>query len=119
METVRGSRRSHRTFDTITKLEIRISRASPLHSRDLVSDEGAPDQDGKPTPNHQTFEFRSALAGYTFPVHYPVLAPERPAQGKPNPDDQTFDFRLTLTDYLSGALSGACTGKGCPRPSQS
>ena len=36
---------------------------------------GAPDR--KPTPNAETWESRSALTRSTFPVHYPVLAPER------------------------------------------
>src|SRR5208337_2279173 len=40
-----------------------------------VHRKGAPDR--KPTPNAETWESRSALTRSTFPVHYPVLAPER------------------------------------------
>src|SRR5208337_2932086 len=59
----------------------------------------------------------------TFPVLYPVPAPERAPDGKPTPNAETWESRSAdLVDqaHVSGALSGACTGKrprmANPRP---
>ncbi len=90
--------------------------------------------DGKPTPNAETWESRSALATpgtgttlsstcsvlprdrvsvevaaqqvgahpqtlltrSTFPVHYPVLAPERGPDGKPTPNAETWESPSAL-----------------------
>ena len=46
-----------------------------------------------------------------FPVHFPVLAPERVAAGKCPSPRGPLNSGQPRKDRLSGALSGACTGK--------
>ena len=64
-----GNHSSRLTFYTITKQEIRMSTTCLVPPRGLVSVEVAAQQVGA---HPQTLLTRS-----TFPVHYPVLAPER------------------------------------------
>jgi hypothetical protein len=132
------------TFETITKQGARVPRRLGVRTRS--SDRRGCDQ----------ASWRLPVGNYSkghFPVHYPVLAPERtpdflfpaqrrnlslsvqtdhPAPGKTIParvwncsrdlaavevaDKQVGAHpRQLFTGHVSGALSGACTGKGPPK----
>jgi hypothetical protein len=67
-----GNHSSRLTFYTITKQEIRMSSTCSVPPRDLVSVEVAAEQVGA----HP----RTLLTRSTFPVRYPVRAPERGAR---------------------------------------
>ena len=92
-----------------------MSSASSVLPSDLVSVEVAAQQVGA---HPQT-----SLTRCTFPVLYPVPAPERGPRWQThaqrrNPEPRSAD--LVDQVHVSGALCGACTGKGPrmanPRP---
>ncbi len=90
-----------------------MSSACSVLPRDLVSVEVAAQQVGT---HPQTLLTRS-----TFPVRYPVLAPERGPRWQTHAQRRNLRISVRVDQvHVSGALSGACTGKGPqmanPRP---
>src|SRR5271165_3556363 len=90
-----------------------MSRTCSVLPRDLVSVEIAAEQFGA---HPQTL-----LTSSKFPVHYPVLAPERGPRWQSHAQRRKLNISVRVDQvHLSGALSGACTGKGpqmaIPRP---
>ncbi len=90
--------------DTITTRALRISRTRSLPPRDRVPVAVAARRVGAHPP--------TGLPRPTFPVRYPVRAPERAADGRPTPHAATFDFRSAR------AARGAAgpPGRLLPRP---
>src|SRR5271166_6660246 len=73
--------------------------------RDLVSVEIAAEQCGA---HPQTL-----LTSSKFPVHYPVLAPERGPRWQSHAQCRKLNISVRVDQvHLSDALTGACTGKG-------
>ena len=90
-----------------------MSSACSVLPRDLVSVEVAAQQVGA---HPQTLLTRS-----TFPVRYPVRAPERGPRWQTHAQRRNLRISVRVDQvHVSGALSGACTGKGPqmadPRP---
>ena len=75
--------------DTITTRALRISRTRSLPPRDRVPVAVAARRVGAHPP--------TGLPRPTFPVRYPVRAPERATDGRPTPHAATFDFRSSWT----------------------
>jgi hypothetical protein len=90
-----------------------MSSTCSVLPRDLVSVEIAAEQFGA---HPQTL-----VTSSKFPVHYPVLAPERGPRWQSHAQRRKLNISVRVDQvHLSGALSGACTGKGpqmaIPRP---
>ena len=82
-----------------------MSNACSVLPRDLVSVEVAAQQVGA---HPQTLLTRS-----TFPVRYPVRAPERGPRWQTHAQRRNLGISVRVDQvHVSGALSGACTGKG-------
>ncbi len=82
-----------------------MSSACSVLPRDLVSVEVAAQQVGA---HPQTLLTRS-----TFPVRYPVRAPERGPRWQTHAQRRNLGISVRVDQvHVSGALSGACTGKG-------
>jgi len=71
---------------------------------------GAPD--GKPTPNAQTYDFRSSLTRSTFPVHYPVLAPEMGLRWQTHAQPRNLWFSVRPGHPAPGATLPAIPAAG-------
>jgi hypothetical protein len=98
-----GNNSSRLTFHTITKQEIGMSSTCSVLPRDLVSVEVAAEQVGA---HPQTLLTRS-----TFPVHYPVLAPERPQMANPRPTPKPENLRPPWPPGTSGNPAGYSRGR--------
>src|SRR5271166_965426 len=90
-----------------------MSTTCSVLPRDLVSVEIAAEQFGA---HPQTL-----LTSSKFPVHYPVLAPERGPRWQSHAQRRKLNISVRVDQvHLSDALTGACTGKGpqmaIPRP---
>src|SRR5271157_629627 len=80
-----------------------MSSTCSVLPRDLVSVEVAAEQVGA---HPQTLLTRS-----TFPVHYPVLAPERPQMANPRPTPKPENLRPPWPPGTSGNPAGYSRGR--------